>query len=166
MRAWAEIPAQQAANYTACPGCGGPMALNAQLCRACRPTPSGESHYAWKGDSALANTKRERVANRPLDGVCERCAVKPGTDRHHKDGDPGNNAPSNLTLLCRSCHMIEDGRLERFMAYKPPVTPPKPCVECGKPSKPLRRGLCHACNERLRRARQRMERVYGIEYQR
>lgn len=30
--------------------------------------------------------------------------------------------------------------------------PPKPCAECARPSKPLRKGLCHACYER-RRAR-------------
>jgi NMD protein affecting ribosome stability and mRNA decay len=27
----------------------------------------------------------------------------------------------------------------------------EPCKQCGKPSKPLRRGLCHACNEYFRR---------------
>jgi deoxycytidylate deaminase len=54
------------------------------------------------------------------------------------------------TPLCRSCHMREDGRLELLRTagpYKKGVTyvPPKPCVECGKLTKPTRRGRCQWC---------------------
>jgi predicted amidophosphoribosyltransferase len=84
-------------------------------------------------------------------GVCERCG-KPATERHHKDGDTGNNVRSNLAFLCRRCHMIEDGRLARFEALaranaRRQAQPPKPCANCGRPAKPLRRGLCGACAE-------------------
>jgi hypothetical protein len=46
-----------------------------------------------------------------------------------------------------------DGRLAALAALHPEPKPPQPCVECGKFStgKYLRRGLCHACNERKRR---------------
>lgn len=58
------------------------------------------------------------------------------------------------TPLCRSCHMREDGRLEALQAARPYQkdysAPPKPCINCGKPAKPLRKGLCNACNHRKR----------------
>lgn len=50
------------------------------------------------------------------------------------------------TPFCRSCHMIEDGRMKALhMATRPPVKPPVPCTECGKLAKPTRKGLCAAC---------------------
>ena len=57
--------------------------------------------------------------------------------------------------LCRSCHMKEDGRLEKLQNNKPRqkgkvYVGPKPCVDCGKLAKPLRRGLCNRCNHRQR----------------
>jgi len=47
----------------------------------------------------------------------------------------------------------EDGRLIVV------IQPPKPCSECSKLEKNLRRGLCHACNERKRRRDKRAERL-------
>ena len=109
----------------------------------------GERHYAWKGDLATVKSKRERAITLYELGDCEDCG-KPARDRHHKDGNTGNNAPSNIAILCRRCHMAADGRLAKFR-YIPTILPPKPCKTCGLPSKPLRRGLCHKCNEYLRR---------------
>lgn len=61
------------------------------------------------------------------------------------------NEMSRCTPLCRRCHMAEDGRLRAFIASAPhPVQRPKPCSECGREYKPLRRGLCSPCY--LRRA--------------
>lgn len=59
------------------------------------------------------------------------------------------------TPLCRRCHMREDGRLRAFvlLARSRKIQPPKPCTTCGRPSKPLRRGLCSRCETRIRRAR-------------
>lgn len=77
--------------------------------------PRGEGHYAWKGDAASTTTKRERTqALFPVGGPCERCGEAPSTDRHHIDGDTGNNVRGNIAILCRRCHMIVDGRLERL----------------------------------------------------
>lgn len=86
-------------------------------------------------------------------------------ERHHADGDPFNNARENIMTVCRRCHMTIDGRLEQFLLGNPAVErPAKPCSECGKFStnKYLRRGLCHACNERKRR-RACHDRRHGIE---
>jgi hypothetical protein len=80
--------------------------------------------------------------------ACERCGVA-ATDRHHKDGDPSHDAPEDIALLCRRCHMEEDGRLGRFVRAGVPTRgttkPPAPCSNCGVPAKPLRRGRCHRC---------------------
>lgn len=40
------------------------------------------------------------------DAVCLKCgnSLKKGFHRHHKDGNPANNSPDNLELLCSDCH--------------------------------------------------------------
>jgi hypothetical protein len=48
--------------------------------------------------------------------------------------------------------MEEDGRLAAFLSHRADNSaPPKPCANCQRPSKPLRKGLCGACNEYQRR---------------
>lgn len=107
-----------------CPTCGVEFKRKqrtkvARYCsRKCIQYPTGEQHHAWRGDAAATQTKRYRAVRRYRLGSCEKCG-KPATDRHHKDGDTGNNARSNIALLCRRCHMIEDGRLEQFRAAAP-----------------------------------------------
>lgn len=112
----------------------------------------GENHPEWKGDAACSEAKRHRAQLLYPLGKCEKCP-KPATDRHHLDDDPGNNLPENINKLCRRCHMIADGRLPLFLTYSSnrPIQPPKPCRNCGRLSKPLRRGLCKACAEYQRR---------------
>ena len=36
--------------------------------------------------------------------VCERCGRSAKCQVHHKDGNPWNNTPNNLVVLCRRCH--------------------------------------------------------------
>lgn len=55
--------------------------------------------------------------------------------------------------LCRRCHMVEDGRLGKFVVAK---KEPSPCLECSRLYKPLRRGLCGSCYKRKRRAAKRI----------
>lgn len=65
--------------------------------------------------STTAKAGRE-LARRwfPMPDLCERCHLVPPLDRHHRDGDPQNNDPGNISCLCRRCHQIEDGRHERL----------------------------------------------------
>ena len=49
----------------------------------------------------------------PLPEKCDECDSPP-LDRHHRDGNPQNNDPSNIAFLCRRCHQIADGRHERL----------------------------------------------------
>ena len=110
----------------------------------------GEAHYAWKGDAANPKTKRKRAYKLYAMGPCVVCGA-PGRDRHHKDEDTGNNTPDNIAILCRRCHMKIDGRLDALRTLEHPSQPPKPCNNCQRLLKPLRRGRCHACNEYWRR---------------
>jgi hypothetical protein len=110
--------------YKPCPGCDEPMAAHAFRCRACSPLIRGENHPGWKGDDALDTTKRERTQKMfRLAEACESCGEK-AVDRHHIDGDPGNNVLSNIASLCRRCHMVADGRIAsrdesgRFAGWK------------------------------------------------
>ncbi len=90
------------------------------------------------------------IARRTFKGtVCEKCS-SPAKDRHHKDGNTSNNDESNIMVLCRKCHMLEDGRLTRFRTRKRLAKEPKPCAVCGKPSKPLRKGRCSTCSSYYR----------------
>lgn len=110
-----------------------------------------KNHHNYKGDAAKDAAKRLRARGvYPTLGRCDNCANQ-ATDRHHKDGNTGNNRKSNLALLCRKCHMIEDGRLARLAALPHPCRDPKPCRICKTLSKPMRRGKCHRCNEYFRR---------------
>jgi hypothetical protein len=52
--------------------------------------------------------------------------------------------------LCRRCHMLTDGRLERLQQTPRTVTVGKPCVECGHLAKPLRNGRCARCDRHWR----------------
>lgn len=142
-----------------CGRCGGPGArrfhrdgnpLNNEpsnievLCRRC---------LNWKGDAAGKDAGHCRARKLYPLGPCEHCG-KPATDRHHKDGNTRNNEPSNVEVLCRRCHMLADGRLEAFAKaaggrFHEPL-PPRPCSNCGRLYKPLRRGRCGACSDYFR----------------
>lgn len=110
----------------------------------------GNLHPNWKGDKACVGAKNKRARNWfKMKEQCDVCGEK-AKDRHHIDGDPGNNIISNIMFLCRKCHMTIDERLNNIRV-KRELKPPVECNNCGKLSKPLRKGLCHSCNEYFRR---------------
>lgn len=115
----------------------------------------GEDHYAWKGNAANPSTKRHRCQKAYAIDKCELCSAK-ATDRHHVDGDTGNNARTNIQFLCRRCHMSVDGRLERLKAIGKENAiankkPPRPCVNCKKLVTKIWHGQCHTCDVYERR---------------
>ena len=111
--------------------------------------PRGEASPFFKGDNAVDSSKRERARKLyPNLGSCEMCAAV-AVERHHKDGNTGNNSPENIAILCRRCHMETDGRLVEFIkAGQHPPQPPKACADCGRLYKPLRQGRCGSCSNR------------------
>jgi hypothetical protein len=101
--------------------------------------------------------------------VCAVCGAQP-IDWHHEDHtrEPHRRVSrlvgaasreridaeiARCTPLCRRHHMEADGRLAAAVAAgerERQREDPKPCVECGRPYKPLRRGLCSRCYDRER----------------
>lgn len=76
----------------------------------------GKEHCNWKGDDIITKSGRSRALRKFKVDHCEKCGTKNvRIDRHHKDGNTKNNLRSNVFLLCRKCHMIEDGRLINFI---------------------------------------------------
>lgn len=72
----------------------------------------GDQHPNWKGDAVSTKGGRSRALRAyPEIGPCSACGDEPA-ERHHRDGDTTNNAPENIAVLCRKCHMAEDGRLD------------------------------------------------------
>lgn len=109
----------------------------------------GELNSQWKGDAVTPTSGRRRARGIYRLSACERCG-KPAFDRHHKDGNTLNNDRGNIEILCRRCHMTVDGRLAAFVeagtSTRGKRKPPTPCVNCGTPAKPLRKGRCNACS--------------------
>ena len=111
-----------------------------------KPVFRGPERSDWKGDAAPSTTKRMRAQRMYSLGDCERCGKK-ATDRHHVDGDTGNNVRANLMFLCRRCHMVVDGRLAALIAMaKAPRQPNlRPCANCSTLSPRISRGRCNRC---------------------
>lgn len=67
----------------------------------------GDSNPSWKGEEVSVSGGRVR-ANRMYEAIqCERCPDTHRVQRHHVDGDPTNNAPENIRILCELCHKAE-----------------------------------------------------------
>ena len=66
---------------------------------------SGALNPAWTGarGKPTAGRARARLLYPDL-GTCEGCGDAPAVERHHRDGDPLNNARGNVAFLCDSCH--------------------------------------------------------------
>jgi|ERR1039458_10253671 5-methylcytosine-specific restriction endonuclease McrA len=76
----------------------------------------GADHPNWEGDDVTAKGGRTRAQRLyPNIGPCSVCGSK-RAERHHRDDNPANNVPSNIAILCRKCHMREDGRLAKISA--------------------------------------------------
>lgn len=53
----------------------------------------------------LGRAHRAAESYWPKPWTCAYCREAEATDVHHQDRDRENNAPENLVLLCRSCHV-------------------------------------------------------------
>jgi hypothetical protein len=74
----------------------------------------GSYHHHWGGKNISIKGGRTRAIRLyPKIGPCVLCGNRKA-ERHHFDENTRNNAPQNIIILCRKCHMQSDGRLERF----------------------------------------------------
>lgn len=112
-----------------CDHCGASFSVQAAQVRLrgggkycskpCRWAGTGERrrgalHHNWKGDDVSPMAARARARTRYVAERCERCDATEHIERHHKNGNTHDNSPENIAILCRRCHMHEDGRLYRF----------------------------------------------------
>lgn len=119
----------------------------------------GQASPFWKAGDITVSSGRSRAQKAFVLGSCKSCGAK-ATDRHHIDGDTSNNSAENIMKLCRRCHMRIDGRGKKMAEWSlinNQPQPPKPCSSCGTDYKPLRRGMCSKCYEKLRSARRKNE---------
>lgn len=73
----------------------------------------GEQHHNWRGDGVSRKGGRKRALRTYVDiGPCVQCGAT-RAERHHKDDNTANNAPDNIEILCRRCHMMADGRIAK-----------------------------------------------------
>lgn len=97
-----------------CKQCGRRCSYGARFCAECRRGHhKGSMNANWgnfRSNSILAG--RSRAQHRKVLNKCELCG-RQAYDRHHINGNTLNNNPSNLLAVCRSCHMILDGRIIR-----------------------------------------------------
>lgn len=70
----------------------------------------GALNHSFKGGTSRSTINRitKRICeegSRPLN-VCELCGTvwSGNLDRHHKDHNRSNNSPSNIIIVCPSCH--------------------------------------------------------------
>ena len=93
------------------PGCFGVPVFNGR----CRE----HARWPWRNparglDGHATKRRRARLAREQC-GRCARCGrgIPPGTgERHHVDGDPSNDTPTNLVLVHAGCNP-RGGRLHK-----------------------------------------------------
>ncbi len=75
----------------------------------------GEKNPLWRGDDVgyfgLHHWLRSR---KPKPELCEECGVKPPQDCANISGQYLRDV-NDYEWLCRRCHMIKDGRLEKII---------------------------------------------------
>lgn len=61
---------------------------------------------AW-GVLTTPNSGRRQAQKLYVAKICERCtATNRKLERHHKNGDPLDNRPENIEILCTKCHRV------------------------------------------------------------
>ena len=78
--------------------------------RFCSISCSVSMQHATEPPSVAASRKRSL---KTISGSCEACGLTKNLSAHHVNGDPMNNAPSNLQTLCLHCHNFWHAMLKR-----------------------------------------------------
>ncbi len=78
----------------------------------------GEHNPMWKGDNVGYNSLHEWIRNRkPKPPFCEICKINIPLDLSNKSGKYKRDL-IDWEWLCRRCHMIKDGRLDKLHKKK------------------------------------------------
>jgi hypothetical protein len=101
--------------FSKCSMCGKNLTHHGKMCRNCRKEKHIEDIIKTGETGNYSNSKVMRKYLIIIRGHrCEDCELEIWKnlpiylETHHIDGDPENNAPENLLLLCPNCHSITD----------------------------------------------------------
>ena len=101
----------------------------------------GEKHPLWAGDNVSIGQLHQWVRrHKPKVELCENCNLVPPIDlanisQHYR------RDLNDFKWLCRKCHMLEDGRLKKFIDNSPVLRGEKSprwnggtpkCIDCQK----------------------------------
>lgn len=79
---------------------------------------NGHRNPNWKGDNTSYFALHEWIGNHKLKPkFCEECKKVPPLDLANINGTY-NRDINNYEWLCRRCHMLKDGRLEKLISVK------------------------------------------------
>lgn len=94
---------RQRITTTRCPDCGKERVVSTHgtLCKSC--ANKGERNPRWVGTKIKRRSAYARAQVLFALGDCELCG-NTADYRHHKDGDPRNNDPNNIQIVCKGCH--------------------------------------------------------------
>jgi hypothetical protein len=73
-------------------------------CARCKPRPADPGRIRGRRNQA----RRARLSVLQ-GGRCAHCGAIEALELHHREHDPTNDDPANLTMLCRRCHRIAGG---------------------------------------------------------
>jgi len=78
----------------------------------------GENNSMWKGDHVgYAAIHCWVHRHKPKPSLCEKCGEAPAYDAANISGEYKRDL-TDWEWLCRKCHMISDGRLQKLKKYK------------------------------------------------
>lgn len=95
-------PTQTTRIVIACALCARPTKNTVYCSRTCRDIVKTRTPQTKKQGR---NQAQKHFPLRP----CQACGDQHRVERHHIDGDPTHNAPSNIAFLCRTCHKQAHG---------------------------------------------------------
>ena len=136
-------------NFTVHAGWAQPDTARERIGDALRGRKRSDAHQA------AINVAR-RGAPSPLRGVPLSAATRAKLSAAHIGKPPYERSPETRAKTAARTRAAWQRRLDAGWTPKPP----EPCTQCGRLAHGRRRGLCHACNERKRRAEKRSIRTY------
>lgn len=75
--------------------------------RFCNRSCKGVSQLLENPVNGTGARGRKQARSMVVKSKCEACETSHRLEVHHRDGNPANNEPSNLAVLCMICHRKE-----------------------------------------------------------
>jgi hypothetical protein len=122
----------------------GPTPRLGKVWRRRKPVPQGDGHLGVSMPRGTRKNRLQLVHALILEAFVGPCP--PGLECRHLDGNPANNRLDNLIWGTRIENQ-DDRRRHGIIGKGLKTQPPKPCLNCGRLTKPRINGRCNACNQ-------------------